>query len=129
MRVGFDLRDNLAFTITQQIVPVKPSTAYRLSFQAKIEDLESLSPPIIELYDPALELGVPGRVRAATPPLPNGDHDWKEYQLDLTTTAATEALKVRVQRLPCGEPPCPIYGRIWLDDFKLVERSLLSKQR
>src|SRR5262249_43146997 len=106
-----------------QIVPVKPLTAYRLSFQVKIEDMESLGTPIIELYDPALELGVPGRVHAATPPLPNGDHDWQEYQLNLTTTSATQALKVRVGRLPCSEPPCPITGRIWLDDFKLVEKS------
>src|SRR5262249_5480244 len=124
LRVGFDVRDNIAFAIASQIVPVKPSTAYRLSFQVKIEDMESLSTPIIELYDPALELGVAGRVRAATSPLPNGDHDWKEYQLDLTTTSATEALKVRVQRLPCSGSPCPITGRIWLDDFKLVEKSL-----
>jgi len=121
LRVGFDVGGNLAFTIASQMAPVKPSTAYRLSFQAKIEDMESLSTPIIELYDPALELSVPDRVRAATPALPNGDTDWKAYQLDLTTTPATEALKVRIQRLPCSEPPCPITGRIWLDDFKLVE--------
>lgn len=122
LRVGFDLRGNVAFTIASQIVPAKPSTAYRLSFWAKLEDLESLSTPLIELYDPALELSVAGRVRAATPPLPaDRDHDWKEYQLDLTTTAATEALKLRIQRLPCPEAPCPISGRIWLDDFKLVE--------
>ena len=123
LRAGFNVRDNVAFTIASQLVPVKASTAYRLSFWVKIEEMESLSAPIVELYDPALEVGAAGRARAATPPLPNKDHEWKEYQLDVTTNAATEALKVRVQRLPCSEAPCPINGRIWLDEFRLVERS------
>jgi tetratricopeptide (TPR) repeat protein len=121
LRIGFDLSGNVAFTIAVQTVPVKPSTAYRLRFWAKVEEMESLSTPIVELYDPALELNVAGRVRVATPPLPNRTVDWTEYRLDLTTTAATEALKLRVQRPPCPEPPCPISGRIWLDAFQLAE--------
>ena len=69
----------------------------------------------------ANQLANENRLRAATTPLPNGNNDWKEIVLHFVTKAETEAVTVRVQRLPCAEPPCPLSGRLWLDDFKLVE--------
>ncbi len=122
-RAGFDVRGNAAFTIATQNVPVKPSTNYRLTFSVKIEELESLSTPIIEVFDSAYELVGGARVRVATPPLPNGKHPWTDFALEFTTNAQTEAVTVRIQRLPCPEPPCPIEGRVWLDEFKLVEKA------
>ncbi|MFN0088083.1 MAG: tetratricopeptide repeat protein [Blastocatellia bacterium] len=121
LRAGFNLGENMAFTIATQLVPVRPSTSYRLSFWVRTEDMEALSTPFVELYDPALDVGVAGRPRAATPQLPNYNNVWHEYRLDLTTQAATEALKVRIVRLPCPVPPCTINGRLWFDDFKLTE--------
>jgi tetratricopeptide (TPR) repeat protein len=128
LRVGLDVGDNLAFTIATQVVPVKPSTSYQLTFQLRYEDLESLSLPFVELYDPALEVGVGGRPRVATAQIDlrpeaveANQAKWIPYTLDLTTAAATEALKVRIIRLPCSSSPCPINGRLWFDDFKLTE--------
>ena len=71
--------------------------------------------PLVEVFDAADAK----RMRAAAPSLPTGTNDWKDYQIDFTTAAATEAVTVRVQRPPCGEPPCPINGRLWLDAFAL----------
>jgi tetratricopeptide (TPR) repeat protein len=120
-RVGFDVRDNVAFTIATQTAPVKPLTSYRLSFSVKSEDLESLSTPIIEVFDSAYDLAGGNRVRVATQPRLNGNQEWTDHKLEFTTNAQTEAVTIRIQRLPCDLAPCPIEGRLWFDEFKLTE--------
>ncbi|MCI0336998.1 MAG: hypothetical protein L0226_05450, partial [Acidobacteria bacterium] len=65
--------------------------------------------------------------RAATAPVPTRDNKWTEYEISLDTAAATEAVTVRLQRQPCTEPPCPINGRVWFDDFKLLECKSVRK--
>jgi len=125
-RVGFDVRENIAFTIATQTVPVKPSTSYRLNFSVKSQELESLSTPIIEVFDSAYDLAGGNRVRIATPEIKNGDNRWTDYKLEFTTNAQTEAVTIRIQRLPCGEPPCPIEGQVWFDEFKLTENGPAS---
>ncbi len=122
LRAGFDVRKNEAFTIATQTVPVKPATGYRLTFAARSDKLESLSTPIIEVFDSAYDLAGGNRFRVATPQLPQNKKEWIDYQLDFTTNAQTEAVTVRIQRLPCPEPPCPINGSIWFDEFKLSEK-------
>ncbi len=120
LRVGFEVRDNIPISIASQTIPARPSTLYRLSFKARSEDLESASNPYVELYDPALDLGVAARPRAASLQFKTNTEDWTPYEIDLQTGPQTEALRVRIQRPPCDAPPCPINGRLWLDEFRLV---------
>ncbi len=115
LRMSFDVPGNPTFSVLEQAVAVKPSTSYRLRFAAKTEDLTSLSTPLVEVYDPA-DIK---RLRAALPPLPLKTNPWQEYSINFTTSSATEAVVLRVFRPACGEPPCPILGKIWLDDFRL----------
>jgi tetratricopeptide (TPR) repeat protein len=120
-RTGFNVSGNQAFTIASQTVPVKPSTYYRLEYSFKCEDLLSLSTPIIEVFDSAFDLTGGRRVHAASRPIPHGKHPWTDNKMEFRTDSATEAVTVRIQRLPCSEPPCPIDGYIWFDEFKLIE--------
>ncbi len=122
LRAGFGAQGNAAFAIAAQTVTVKPSTSYLLTFSVRSEELESLSTPVIEVFDSAYDLVGGKRVRAATQPLPNGDSGWTDYQLEFTTNANTEAVTIRIQRPPCPEPPCPIDGSLWFDEFKLSEK-------
>jgi tetratricopeptide (TPR) repeat protein len=117
LRFKFDVPENSALILATQTMPVQPNKNYCLRFVARTEALQSLSTPLISVVDAADE----NRLRAATAPLPNGSNDWKETVLQFATKAETEAVTVRVLRLPCAEPPCPLTGRLWLDDFKLVE--------
>ncbi len=115
LQLNFDVSGNVGFAVLEQLVPVKPSTSYRLSFAAKIEELITLSAPLVEVYDPAnLQ-----RLRATTKPFPLGTSAWQDLTIHFTTTPTTEAVRVRLLRPACGEPPCPIRGKIWLDNFKL----------
>lgn len=114
LRLSFDAPGNAPLIVATQTVIVQPSTAYRLSFAARAEELQSLSTPLIDVFDAAEQTRL-----AASNQLPIGTHAWKDYELEFKTTAKTEAVTVRIQRPPCAEPPCPLNGRVWLDDFKL----------
>lgn len=118
LRLNFDVSGNIGFAILEQMVPVTPGAKYHLSFTAKTEDLITLSAPIVEVYDPADTK----RLHASTKPLPLRNNDWANYELDFTAPAGTEIIVVRLLRNACGEPPCPINGKIWLDDIKLEQK-------
>lgn len=117
LRFKFAVPENLTLILATQTVLVQPNKSYCLRFAARTEALQSLSTPLIGVVD----AGDENRLRTATAPLPTGANDWKEIVLHFVTKAETEAMTVRVQRLPCAEPPCPLTGRLWLDNFKLVE--------
>ncbi len=123
LRVSFKFDDNVAVIIVTQTVPAKPNQKYCLTFSAKTEELESLSRPFVEVFD-AAELK---RAHAATAQFPVGDMPWTDYSIELTTAPATEALMVRLQRMPYAEPPAPISGRVWFDNFRLYECPGLPK--
>jgi hypothetical protein len=123
LRVSFNVEENAAIILAAQTVPVEPKKRYCLSFFARTEELESLSTPLVELYDSA-DIK---RARAATVPFPTRDNKWAENIISLETVADTEALTVRLLRPPCAESPCPISGAIWLDDFKLLECERVRK--
>jgi hypothetical protein len=123
LRAGFDVRGNVAFTLLSQTVPVKSSTSYLLTFSIKRENLQSLSTPLIDVFDSAYDIMRGARFRVATKPLAVGSSDeWEDYKLEFTTNPQTEAVTVRILRPPCSELPCPIEGHLWFDEFKLVEK-------
>jgi tetratricopeptide (TPR) repeat protein len=117
LRVGFNVEQNAAIILATQTVPAQPKKRYCLSFFARTEGLESLSTPLVEIYDSADMK----RARAAPAPFPTRDNNWAESVISLDTVADTEALTIRLLRPPCAESPCPISGVIWVDDFKLLE--------
>jgi hypothetical protein len=123
LRASFNVEQNAAIVLAAQTVPAKPKKRYCLSFFVMTEELESLSTPLVEIYDSADMK----RARAATAPFPTRDNKWAEYTISLDTVADTEALTIRLLRPPCAESPCPISGRLWFDDFKLLECETVSK--
>lgn len=117
LRLRFDVADNQPLLLATQTAPVRPNTNYCLRFAVKTEALQSLSNVLVGVYDAANEQ----RLSVVTPPFANGTSDWTETKLSFTTKPETEAVTLRLQRLPCGEPPCPLTGRLWLDNFILTE--------
>ena len=117
-RSGFNVRENTGVLFASQTVRVKRSTGYHLSFAARSRGLQNLTNPQLVVTD----AGKAERLTSSLPQLPNGDTDWKYYTLDFTTTSETDAVTVTVHRPGCPDPPCPFEGRLWLDDFKLVEK-------
>jgi hypothetical protein len=44
---------------------------------------------------------------------------WRSTSIDFTTGESTTAIQIAVQRNPCNTQQCPIFGKLWLDDFFL----------
>jgi Flp pilus assembly protein TadD len=115
LHIVFDTKESAAFEIASQLVTLMPSTKYQLSFSVMTQDLKSFRLPSIQVYDP----GDSARM-AVTWPEPEITTDgWREVKLQFTTSAQTEAVVIRLTRFVCGESPCPLSGKLWLDDFQL----------
>jgi len=58
-------------------------------------------------------------VLAESKTLPQGTAAWQGYEAEFATTPKTEAVLVSLRRQNCDANPCPMFGRVWLDDFSL----------
>jgi hypothetical protein len=101
--------------VISQLVLVSPSTPYRLSFASRTENLSSAGLPIVTVTE------VSG-TQVALAPLAGGTSGWSEASVEFETGESVKAVKITVQRQACNVKPCPIVGKLWLDDFRLVKR-------
>lgn len=107
---------NPGVTVISQLVLVEPGARYHLSFRARTEGVKTGGPPVFVVADASAE---DARVLAESKPLPRGTAAWQEYSVEFTTTPKTEAVLVSLRRQNCDANPCPMFGRVWLDDFSL----------
>lgn len=114
LRIVFEVASTIDFRNVSQFIVVEPQTRYRLTHYVRTEDLKSTSTPLTEVADAAN----PQQVLAASSPLPLGTSDWQLVTLDFTTATQTEGIIVRISR-QCATPVCPLYGKVWYDDFDL----------
>jgi hypothetical protein len=115
LRVDFNGNPNLSQPILTQLIPVEPNTSYRLSFSARAEELVTGGPPFVGVSDAGRE----GQRPLALTRLPEQNSGgWREHVMEFTTAETASAVLVLLSREGCGGPgPCPIFGRLWLDDF------------
>jgi tetratricopeptide (TPR) repeat protein len=107
---------NPGVNVISQLVPVEPGAHYRLGFSARTENVKTGGPPFVVVSDAS---GPDARVLAQSKTLPQGTNGWQEYEVEFVSPAKTEAVLVSLQRQPCETSPCPMFGRVWLDDFSL----------
>ena len=113
LRFVFSASGEFDFDGLSQMVVVEPSTRYRLTYALKTEEVRSVATLFVVADDAS--------PTSSTPPAaaPVGTNDWQQYSVEFTTGPKTEAVRVRVVRATCREGTCPIYGKIWYDDFNL----------
>lgn len=102
--------------VISQLVLVEPGARYRLRFSARTENVKTGGPPFVVVSDAS---GSDARVLGQSKTLPQGTNNWQEYEVAFTSTSKTEAVLVSLQRQPCETSHCPMFGRVWLDDFSL----------
>ncbi len=95
-----------------QYVPVKPTTHYSFSVFTRTESLQSASLPRIAITDEISHstLLLTGEVADSA--------GWQGVRGDFVTGPATRLVTVRIVRRP---PEPVVRGRLWLDDFRIVE--------
>ena len=116
LRLVFNAYSVPSVTNVSQLIIVAPGARYRLRYSVRTEDLKSVSTLITEIVDAGAE---PGRVLATAEPLANGTSDWQTVALDFNVPAHTEAITVRLNRVLCPDQVCPLFGKVWYDDFDL----------
>ncbi|HEX8475852.1 MAG TPA: carbohydrate binding domain-containing protein [Pyrinomonadaceae bacterium] len=115
LRIAFNAPTSLAFANVSQLVPVEARTRYRLEYFVRTENLKSATTLIVQVLDN----GDGARQLANSAQVADGTHDWQQVTLDFTTSPQTEAILMRIVRPSCTEEACPIFGKVWYDDFNL----------
>jgi tetratricopeptide (TPR) repeat protein len=115
LRIVFNAAGLSEFRNVTQAIVVEPSTHYRLSFFLKTLDLKSAATLVAFVADASS----PDTPLASSSPAPQATNDWQQISFEFTTAPKTEAVLIRLVRAGCPEGVCPIYGKIWYDDFNL----------
>jgi tetratricopeptide (TPR) repeat protein len=113
LRVLFSGYAGIELNNMYQIVAVSSPARYRLSFWLRTENLKSAGTPTIEIVNSNDD-----KIIAAGKPFPIGTNDWQQVQIEFVAPENAEAVTIRTARAYCGNA-CPIFGTMWLDDFKL----------
>ena len=115
LRVSFNAPSQIDFNSVSQLIVVEPSTRYRLSFFERSEELKSAA----TLYTAVLDGAAGGVALGNSAPVASGTHDWQPATIEFTTGPRTQSVLVRLGRAGCADGVCPIFGKIWYDDFDL----------
>lgn len=116
LRLDFDGDPKQATPYISQLVLVEPNSRYRLRFVVRTNEVVTVGLPVVAITDAS---SVEGRLLAQSQPLPQGTSHWQNYAVEFATSAGSGAVLISVQRQNCTASPCPIVGRVWLDDFSL----------
>lgn len=100
--------------VISQLVSVEPHTRYQLHFAVRTSQLVSGGLPYVNITDATTEQAL-----GQTAVFPQNSNVWQDVAIDFTTAAATTAIRVSLQRQACPAGQCPIFGKLWLDEFSL----------
>ena len=114
LRIALSAPSGVDFRNVSQLVVVEPRTRYRLTFYVRQENIQSVTTLATVVVD-----GASGSVLGASAPLVNGSSEWQPFAFDFTTGAQTESILLQISRPPCPDALCPIFGKVWYDDFAL----------
>ena len=116
LRIDFRGNSSPTFPLLTQLVLVKPQTHYRLSFAAQSREFVSASLPIVTVKDASDKNNAVLTQSQTLSPDKNG---WREFALDFTMGAQTQAIMISLARQSCAQDPCPAFGVLWLDSFRI----------
>lgn len=116
LEITFAGKSDPANSIISQLAIVKPNQKYKLSFAFRSEELVTGGLPIMTIVD-----ADSGNIINQSAPLASVKNQWQNFTIDFKTGNQIKALTIKIQRLNCKENPCPIFGKLWLDEFKLQE--------
>ena len=114
LRVEFNGNSDTSVPIISQLVLIEPHTRYQIRFAARTERIVSGGLPLVQVLD-----ANGGGILTQSDGFPQATSGWRDYLIDFKTGESTTAIQIRLQRKGCSKPPCPIFGRLWLDGFSL----------
>jgi len=118
LRIDWQGSPDASDVVISQLVVVAPNTTYQLNFAVRAQELITGGAPVITVT--SAHQADSGKLAQSTG-LPLGTTGWQAHSVGFTTTNATRAIRISLQRENCAEPRCPIFGSLWLDDFSLIQ--------
>ena len=114
LKVEFSGDPDPGSPMISQLVLVEPGTHYQLQFAVRAEGLVTGGLPGLLVVDANSNsmVGESGE-------LPRATEGWRDYTIDFVSGPSTNAVQITLQRRRCEKTPCPIFGRLWLDNFSL----------
>jgi Carbohydrate binding domain len=97
-----------------QLIAVQPDTTYEFTGYYKNEPIDGVGGPHFAVHD-----AYTGQTYFLSEELTSGTF-WKSVVGEFTTGPDTNLLALRVRHIPAGNS---IRGKLWIDDFRLVEKS------
>jgi len=119
LRLDFHGNSNPTSPLVTQIILVKPQTRYHLGLFALSKEFLSAANPVITLVDAS---DPNNTVLAQSPPLVSDPKIWREFAIDFTTNAGTQAITITLARQTCTSNPCPAFGTVWIDSIVVAPR-------
>jgi hypothetical protein len=114
LRIDFAVGRNADYDLLNQVVRVKPNTRYQLTAYVRSDNLTSDSGPRLRV----VEMGCGDCVARLSDPTV-GTTPWHPIDVEFTTQAQTQAVRISFWR-PQNQPyPHDITGTVWLDDVTL----------
>lgn len=115
--INFNAPREFTFPSVMQAMIVRPGRTYQLEFYYRTHDLQTAATMFTEVIDASSNA-----VIAASSPISSDTQDWQKLTAEFRAPPNTQAVTVRLMRTACPATTCPIYGRVWFDDFRLLER-------
>ena len=119
LRVEFSGESDPAVPIISQLVLVEPNSRYQLHFAARSESIVSGGLPRVAVVDAGNKEspGAAGSSKDSQAIAIPETSRWQDYSIDFSSHETTGAVQIILQRARCNESPCPVFGRLWLDNF------------
>ena len=115
LRVEFDGDSDPGSPVISQLVLIEPHSHYQLHFAARTAELVSGGLPRVLVIDAGDQ-----HVLGQSPEFPQEtNNSWQDFTIDFNSGESTTAVQIALQRESCSKSPCPIFGRLWLDNFSL----------
>jgi tetratricopeptide (TPR) repeat protein len=125
LRITFNAPSSIAFSNVSQLVVVEPGARYRLEFFVRTEGVKTASSLVVDVVSGAAS----GKTLATSAPAPNGTNEWQPVAVEFAAPTDTDGVVLRLRREPCAEEACPIFGKIWYDDFNLQRANAAGTAR
>jgi tetratricopeptide (TPR) repeat protein len=103
-----------AAPIISQLVLIEAKTHYALRVSCRTENLVTGGPPNLRILDAAGD-----KILGQTGALSGTNGNWRGYLIDFSSGDSTTAIQIVMQRESCNNSLCPIFGKLWLDNFAL----------
>ena len=113
LKIEFNGDSYTSSPVISQLVLVDSGAHYQLRFAVRSEAIVSGGLPLVIVTDAG-----DSKVLGQSDKFPTTD-GWHEYTIDFDSGPSTSAVQIALQRQACSKSPCPIFGRLWLDNFLL----------